>query len=60
MEDLKNKNKKELNAFINSERVKLSELKFNLSLKKVKNTSEIRKIKKDIARALTILCQKED
>ena len=53
--ELKQKSKKELERLLLSDREKLRQLKFDLSAGKVKNVREIRKIKKDIARILTIL-----
>lgn len=53
--ELKQKSKKELEKLLLSDREKLRQLKFDLSAGKVKNVREIRKIKKDIARILTIL-----
>jgi len=52
--------KKELQKLLQDSREKLRQLRFNLVSGKVKNVREIRKIKKDIARILTILCQKKD
>ncbi|MDD2913222.1 MAG: 50S ribosomal protein L29 [Candidatus Pacebacteria bacterium] len=53
------KENKDIEVFIAEKKAKLSRLKFDLPLRKVKNTSEIKEIKKDIARALTALCQKQ-
>lgn len=53
--ELKQKSEKELERLLLSDREKLRQLKFDLSAGKVKNVREIRKIKKDIARILTIL-----
>jgi len=53
--ELKQKSKKELERLLLNDREKLRQLKFDLSAGKVKNVREIRKIKKDIARILTIL-----
>ena len=52
--------KKELQKFLQESREKLRQLRFDLVSGRVKNVREIRKIKKDIARILTILCQKKD
>lgn len=58
--ELKQKNKKELQKLLQEDREKLRQLKFDLSAGKVKNVRGIRKIKKDIARILTVLCQKDN
>ena len=53
--DLQQKSKSELQKTLSDNREKLRQLRFDLSAGKVKNVREIRKIKKDIARILTIL-----
>ena len=53
--DLAKKDNKEIETILLERRGKLAHLKFHLSLKKVKNTAEIKQIRKDIARILTIL-----
>lgn len=58
--ELKQKNEKELQRLLQEDSEKLRQLKFDLSAGKVKNVREIRKIKKDIARILTVLCQKDN
>ena len=58
--EIRQKSKKELERLVLENREKLRQLKFDLSAGKVKNVREIRKIKKDIARILTILCQKDN
>jgi len=58
--ELKQKSKKELQRFLRNNQDKLRQLRFDLASGKVKNVKEIRQIKKDIARILTILCQKKD
>jgi len=54
----------ELEKMLKEKREKLTHLKFDLIKGNLKNIREIREIKKDIARILTILkqktCQKED
>jgi large subunit ribosomal protein L29 len=57
--ELRQKTKKELQDTLNSLRDKLRELRFNLAGGKVKNIKEIHQIKKDIARALTLLNENE-
>ena len=58
--EIKQKPKNELQKLLQDDRENLRQLRFDLSAGKVKNVREIRKIKKDIARILTILCQKEN
>ena len=49
------KSQTELKRILQDSREKLRQLRFDLSSGKVKNVREIRKIKKDIARILTLL-----
>jgi len=58
--EIKQKSKKELQRLLRNNQNKLRQLRFDLASGKVKNVREIRQIKKDIARILTILCQKKD
>jgi large subunit ribosomal protein L29 len=58
--ELKNLPKVELQKLLAEQRNKLKDLRFNLSFGKVKDISEIRKIKKTIARILTLLNQNND
>jgi len=48
----------ELNKLLKEKRDKLERLKFDLALGKVKNISDIRKTKKDIAQVMTLLNEK--
>ena len=57
--ELRQKAKGELEKILADSRERLSQLRFDLAAGKVKNVREIRKIKKDIARILT-LCQKSN
>ena len=59
IQELRQKNEAELKKILEDNRKKLSQLRFDLEAGKVKNVREIRKIKKDIARILT-LCQKNN
>jgi large subunit ribosomal protein L29 len=52
--EIRKKSKIELNDMLQSLRSKLRVLRFDLASGKIKNVREIRKIKKDIARILTI------
>ena len=53
--ELRQKPKNELQTLLSEKRERLRQLRFNISSGKVKNVREIRMIKKDIARILTIL-----
>jgi large subunit ribosomal protein L29 len=53
--ELKKLSNKELQNLLLEKREKVRQLRFGLSQKKVKNIREIREVKKDIARILTIL-----
>lgn len=53
--ELKQKSKKELEELLKELREKHRSLRFDLAAGKVKNVREIRAIKKDIARILTLL-----
>ena len=57
--ELSQKPKEELEKLLQDGREKLRQLQFDLSSGKVKNVKEIRQIKKDIARILTIFSQKK-
>ncbi|MBL7150102.1 MAG: 50S ribosomal protein L29 [Candidatus Pacebacteria bacterium] len=53
--ELSQKPKNELQILLSEKRERLRQLRFNISSGKVKNVREIRMIKKDIARVLTLL-----
>jgi len=53
--ELKQKSKEEIKKTLEDDREKLRQLRFDLSAGKVKNVREIRNIKKEIARILTLL-----
>ena len=53
--ELKRKSKPELQRLLQNNREKLRQLRFDLSSKKIKNVRELRKIRKGIARILTVL-----
>ncbi len=53
--ELKQKNKEELKKILPEDRERLRQLRFDLSAGKVKNVREIRNLKKEIARILTLL-----
>lgn len=56
--ELRQKSKPELEKLLEESRKRLLELRFDLVAGKLKNIREIRKIKKDIARIMTILKEK--
>jgi large subunit ribosomal protein L29 len=55
--ELRQKSKQELHKLLQDLREKLRQLRFDLTGGKVKNVREIRHIRKDIARILTLLKQ---
>ena len=55
--ELHQKTKTELQKLLQDNRARLGQLRFDLAAGKVKNVREIHQIKKDIARALTLLKQ---
>ena len=52
--ELRQKSKPELQKILSDDQEKLRQLRFDLAAGKVKNVREVRKIKKDIARILTL------
>jgi len=54
---LPSENKDELEKELKDNREKLRQMRFDLAAGKVKNVREIRRIKKEIARIMTILKQ---
>ena len=57
LEELRKKTKEEIRNVLHDNQEKLKQLRFDLAAGKVKNVREIRRIKKEIARILTILKQ---
>lgn len=57
IKELRQKNKAELEKELQDNRERLRQLRFDLASGKVKNVREIRRIKKEIARILTLLKQ---
>lgn len=55
IKEIREKNRKELEKDLSELRNKLTKMKFDISGKQMKNHREIRKIKKGIARILTVL-----
>ncbi len=56
--ELREKDIEELKNLLGKQREKLLKVRFHLAMGRLKNVREIRKIKKDIARILTILSEK--
>jgi len=56
--ELREKDIEELKNLLGKQREKLLKTRFQLAMGRLKNVREIRKIKKDIARILTILSEK--
>ena len=54
-EELRNKDKNELEKLVFNLRKKLSDVRFNFSSTQLKNVKEISNMKKEIARILTII-----
>lgn len=57
LENLRKKSKTELEKLLREEKEKFRKLRFAIAEKKTKNVREIRKVKKMIARILTVLKQ---
>lgn len=55
IKDLRQKTEKELQDLLAENRKRLGQLKFDLASKKLKNSREIRWLRRDIARILTLL-----
>lgn len=55
IQELKSRPSPELEKFLGESRERLRGLKFDLAAGKVKNVAELRKVRKDIARAETFL-----
>lgn len=55
IKELRQKTEKELNDLLNENRFKLGQFRFDLASKKIKNVGQIKELRRDIARILTIL-----
>ena len=55
--DLQNKTKEELNTMLNDLKAKLLQFNFELGEKRLKDFSQVKKTKKEVARILTITNQ---
>lgn len=60
VKELRQKTDKELNELLNQSRQKLGQFKFDLAAKKLKNIREINQSRKQVARILTILTQRQN
>lgn len=59
LRELRQKSKSELQKILKDRREKLRALRFDLASGKIKNVREIRIVKKNIARILTLIREKE-
>jgi len=55
IKELKQKTKKELESLLETNRVRLGRLSFDLANKKLKNVCEIKQTRREVAQILTIL-----
>ena len=55
IKEIRQKSEMELNRFVEESREKLRQLRFDLAAGKVKNVKEIHQVKRDIAKALTMI-----
>ncbi len=55
IQELRQKNERELQTFLQESRVKLHELSFKAAAKQLKDVSSVSAAKRDIARVLTVL-----
>lgn len=60
MRELRQKTKEELIEMLRARRMRAEEVRFMLYQKKIKNVKELREVKKDIARILTLLAEKNE
>ena len=58
--ELRQKNERELQVFLDQTRVKLHELSFKAAAKQLKDVSSVQTTKRDIARALTVLRERRE
>ncbi len=59
IKELRSKSKAELKKILSESQEKLRKLRFDIANKQLKNVREMRKVKKDIARILTLLKEQE-
>ena len=60
IKELRQKSKKELSDLLKENRRKVGQLQFDLASKKLKNVRQVRELRKDIARTITILKEKDE
>lgn len=58
--DLQNKNERDLHELLSEKRNELREMNFKINEKQMKNLSAVKKVKKTIARILTLLNKKKE
>lgn len=58
--DLQNKNERDLHELLSEKRNELREMNFKINEKQMKNLSGVKKVKKTIARILTLLNKKKE
>ncbi len=59
IKELRQKTEKELIDLLEKDRHKLGQLKFDLASKKLKNVMEIRELRREISRVLTLLKERK-
>ena len=59
IKELREKNIEELEKILLDKQEKVRKLRFDIAVKQVKNTRELRNEKKDIARILTLISEKQ-
>ncbi len=60
IKELRQKSKKELSDLLKENRRKVGQLQFDLASKKLKNVRQVRELRRDIARTITILKEKDE
>ena len=60
VKEIREKNKQELKSILQEKREAVRKLRFDISSKQVKNHRDHRKIKKDIAKIITILKEEKN
>jgi len=60
IKELRQKSEKELKGLLDENRHRLGQLKFDLASKKLKNHREIRELRKNIARILTLSSERKN
>lgn len=60
MQEIRNMKKEELKKFVEEKKASAVKLRFDIAAKQLKNHREYRSIRKDIARAMTLINQLEN